>query len=212
MPFEQLALNLTETEAPTLENFDADGNREAVAALAACRAGTGPQFICLWGRAGSGRTHLLRALTPKQSRRVPEFDERIRLYTADNVEAFDAEDMERLFILMNEVRAHPASRLVTSVDRPPLMLAVREDIRSRLAWGLTFEIRPLNAEHAMAEFERRAVMRGIDLSPEVLHWIETTCPRDMKTLMRLLNAADVYSLQRKRRVTIPLMQQLLETL
>ena len=34
----------------------------------------------------------------------------------------------------------------------------------------------------------------------------------MKTLMRLLNAADVYSLQRKRRVTIPLMQQLLETL
>ena len=50
MPFEQLALNLTETEAPTLENFDADGNREAVAALAACRAGTGPQFICLWGR------------------------------------------------------------------------------------------------------------------------------------------------------------------
>ena len=41
MPFEQLALNLTETEAPTLENFDADGNREAVAALAACRAGTG---------------------------------------------------------------------------------------------------------------------------------------------------------------------------
>ena len=46
MPFEQLALNLTETEAPTLENFDADGNREAVAALAACRAGTGPQFIC----------------------------------------------------------------------------------------------------------------------------------------------------------------------
>ena len=68
MPFEQLALNLTETEAPTLENFDADGNREAVAALAACRAGTGPQFICLWGRAGSGRTHLLRALTPVAAR------------------------------------------------------------------------------------------------------------------------------------------------
>ena len=208
MAFEQLALELVEPEAPTLENFVPLGNEEAVSALKKCRAGEGPQFICLWGPPGCGRSHLLRSLTPCQARRVPVFDEGTTLYTADNVEKLDAEDLENLFILMNEVRSHPGTRLVSAVEKPPqLMTDVRPDITSRLSWGLVFEIRRLAAKEALSEFVRRCTARGIELKPEVIHWIETYCPRDMKNLMRLLNAMDAYALQQKRRVTVALLQE-----
>ncbi len=206
--FEQLALPLVEPEAPTLENFVPVGNEEAVSALRKCRAGEGPQFLCLWGPAGSGRSHLLRSLTPCQTRRVPVFDEGTTLYTADNVEKLDAEDLENLFILMNEVRSHPGTRLVSATSRPPQQLTdLRVDVTSRLSWGLVFEIRPLPAKESLKEFIRRCRARGIDLRPEVIHWIETYCPRDMKNLVRLLNAIDAYALQQKRRVTVQLLQE-----
>lgn len=208
MAFEQLALPLVEPEAPTLENFVPVGNEEAVVALKKCRAGEGPQFICLWGPSGSGRSHLLRSLTPCQTRRVPEFDDAVSLYTADNVDKLDAEDWENLFILMNEVRSHPGTRLVTATGKPPQQMTdVRVDVTSRLSWGLVFGIHRLPAKEALAEFVRRCTARGIDLRPEVIHWIETYCPRDMKNLVRLLNAIDTYALQLKRRVTVALLQE-----
>lgn len=208
MAFEQLALPLVEPEAPTLENFVPVGNEEAVSALMKCRAGEGPQFICLWGGEGSGRSHLLRSLTPCQARRVPVFDESTALYTADNADRLDAEDLENLFILMNEVRSHPGTRLVSAASRPPQQLSdVRVDVTSRLSWGLVFEVHRLPARESMAEFIRRCKARGIELKPEVIHWIETYCPRDMKNLVRLLNAIDAYALQQKRRVTVQLLQE-----
>lgn len=70
-----------------------------------------------------------------------------------------------------------------------------------------FEIHRLPAKEALAEFVRRCTARGIDLRPEVIHWIETYCPRDMKNLVRLLNAIDTYALQLKRRVTVALLQE-----
>ncbi len=208
MAFEQLALPLVEPEAPTLENFVPTGNEEVVAALKKCRAGEGPQFICLWGPPGSGRSHLLRALTPCQTRRVPVFDEAVPLYTADNVDKLDEEDLENLFILMNEVRSHPGTHLVSAASKPPQQMTdVRPDVTSRLSWGLVFEMHRLPAKEAICEFVRRCTGRGIDLKPEVIHWIETYCPRDMTNLVRLLNAVDTYALQQKRRVTVALLQQ-----
>lgn len=74
-PTEQLLLNLVEPEAPTLDNFRVGSNAELLAALRDCKKGLGPQFIYIWGPPGSGRSHLLRAITPTQRMRVPEYDE-----------------------------------------------------------------------------------------------------------------------------------------
>ena len=71
-PTQQLALDLIEAEAPTLENFVVGDNAELIESLRRCRAGAGPQFVYIWGPPGSGRTHLLRSLTPSQRWRVPE--------------------------------------------------------------------------------------------------------------------------------------------
>ena len=58
----QLILDLLPESAPTLDNFVAGGNAETVAALTGWLAGAHSETsFCLWGEAGSGRSHLLLA-------------------------------------------------------------------------------------------------------------------------------------------------------
>ena len=209
-PKEQILLDLIEPEAPTLENFVAGDNAELIAALKMCRAGAGPQFIYIWGPEGSGRTHLLRALTPQQRWRVPEFDEFTNLYTVDNVGQLDDEDLDKLFHLMNAVRSHPQTRLVAAGSVPVAQLSIREDICTRLSWGLVYRLRFLPETAARDEFVRRAQARGITISPDQARWVIERCPRDMRALRQFLDTIDRRGLQEKRRVTTALLQSCLQ--
>src|SRR5260364_131549 len=51
------------------------------------------------------------------------------------------------FTRFNEVRAHPRCALVAAGNAPPRALALREDLRSRLGWGLVFQLAPLDDAH-----------------------------------------------------------------
>jgi chromosomal replication initiation ATPase DnaA len=59
----QLALDIAAPAAPSLDNFIAGRNAEAIVALYALANGANTEsFIYLWGASGCGRTHLLRAV------------------------------------------------------------------------------------------------------------------------------------------------------
>lgn len=208
-PRDQLLLDLIEPEAPTLENFVVGENAELLQALRHCRAGMGPQFIYLWGPAGCGKTHLLRALTPLQRWRVPEFDDEVNLYTVDNVNLLDDEDLEKLFFLMNAVRSHPQSRIVVSGSVPVAGLTIREDVTTRLSWGLVYRIAYLPGDLAQAEFLRLAKNRGVEMSAELAKWVIEHCTRDMRGLRHYLDTIDQYTMRTKRRVTLALLQECL---
>lgn len=203
----QLALDLIQPLSPSLDNFVPGRNAEALATLRAVAAGGGPQFVYLWGEKGAGRSHLLRALIGTLPAEVPEFDARQALYVADDVDALDAEGQSRLFILMNEVRAHPAARLVAAGPLPPARLALREDVRTRLAWGLVHQIHPLSDVEKAQALVAHAGSRGIVLGPEVRAWMLAHLPRDMGTLVAVLDAIDAYALARQRPITVPLLRE-----
>lgn len=209
-PREQLLLDLIEPEGPTLDNFVCGQNGEVVAALKNCLAGEGPQFIYLWGPSGCGKTHLLRAMTPCQRWRVPEFDEDVAIYTVDNVQELDAEDLEKLFHLMNAVRSHPDTRIIVSGNVSVAELNIREDITTRLSWGLVYRIRYLPGDLAQAEFDRLAKERGIEMTPDLAQWVVTHLSRDMRDLRRYLDVVDRFAMRNKRRVTLPLLQECLQ--
>lgn len=209
-PTEQLLLNLLEPEAPTLDNFRAGGNAELLSALRECRKRRGPQFIYIWGPSGSGRSHLLRAITPTQRMRVPEFDDHTLFYTVDNVEKLDDEDFERLFFLMNDVRAHPAARIVCAGTIRPAELNIREDVKTRLMWGLTYRLQYLSADEAGVEFLRLARERGIEFDETQRRWIEARCPRDMRGLRKFLDAVDERAVREQRRITTALLDAALK--
>jgi DnaA family protein len=210
----QLTLDLVRPLTPSLDNFVVGRNAEAVAVLRAIAAGRGEPFVYLWGERGSGRTHLLAALAAArpaalaaEDSALPGFEATIRLYLVDDVDARSADEQQRLFVLMNEVRAKPGAVLVTTGGAPPAQLALRDDLRTRLAWGLVYQLHALTDEEKAQALEEHARSRGLALSHDVIAYLLNHMPRDMRTLVAILDALDGYALEAKRAITVPLVRE-----
>ncbi|MGY8525948.1 DnaA regulatory inactivator Hda [Paracidovorax citrulli] len=223
----QLSLELGSPPPSTFENFVVAANREAVQRLrelpqAMLREQAADRLLYLWGETGSGRTHLLHALcdagmqaglqcrylSPHHALADYVFDPACQLYTVDDVELLDEARQIGVFSLINEVRAHGRTAIVSAGAFAPLSMPVREDVRTRLGWGLVYQLAPLSDDDKMAAVLQAARERGLQFSPEITHWLVTRHYRDMPSLMALLDALDTYSLEKKRPVTLPLLRQM----
>lgn len=196
----QLALDISPPAAPDFDNYIAGANAEALARVRSLAAGSLREAIVyLWGEAGSGRTHLLRAA----ARANPA------LVIADDVEALDEAAQQQLFAAINAARDGQAAVLAAG-SRPPAQLALREDLRTRLAWGLVYQIKPLTDAEKALHLRAEAARRGLRLSDEVLWYLLNHLPRDLASLNAVLEALDRYSLATKRPLTLPLVREALE--
>ena len=190
----QLPLEISPPAAPSLDNFVAGANAEALAAVRALAEGKRPEAIVyLWGEPGSGRTHLLRAAT----RANPG------LVAADDVETLDPTAQQALFNAINAARDGQ-----TAVHRGGQRAAGAPDPARgpahRLAWGLVYQLRaPSDADKA-AYLRAEAARRGLRLPEEVLAYLLSHLPRDLASLNAVLDALDRYSLASKRPLTLPL--------
>jgi DnaA family protein len=89
-------------------------------------------------------------------------------------------------------------------------MGLRDDLATRLAWGLVYQLQPLNdAEKALA-LQNHAAERGIRLPTEVVDYCLRYLRRDLSTLMATLDALDEWSLTTKKPVTVPMLRQLLQ--
>ncbi|CAG9178760.1 DnaA regulatory inactivator Hda [Cupriavidus pampae] len=223
----QLSLELGNPPPSTFENFVVASNREPVQRLRELSGAVASEhavdrLIYLWGEVGSGRTHLLHALcdagfhtglncrylSPHHALADFIFDPSCQLYTVDDVELLDEARQIAVFSLYNEVRAHVRTALVVAGGAAPRVMPVREDLRTRLGWGLVYQVASLSDQDKMAALIQAARERGLQLSPEIPHWLVTRHYRDMPSLMALLDALDTYSLERKRAVTLPLLREM----
>jgi DnaA family protein len=132
-----------------------------------------------------------------------------RLVIADDVEALDSEGQQQLFIAINAARDGGAPVLAAGVASPA-GLALREDLRTRLAWGLVYQLRPLSDPDKALHLRSEAARRGLRLSEEVVGYLLTRLPRDLASLNGVLDALDRYSLAAKRPITLPLVREALE--
>lgn len=92
---------------------------------------------------------------------------------------------------------------------PAVDLPVRDDLRTRLGWGLSFALQPLDDASVRDVLSRAAQRRGMALSDEVLAYLLSRHERDLGSLMALLDRLDEYALSEHRLVTIPLLKQML---
>ena len=222
----QLTLDLGTPPPSTFDNFFAGANAELVARLSGLDAAlaAGPladRTFYVWGEPGSGRSHLLHALVhdtppgharylgPQSGLAAFTFDPRVAIYAVDDCDALSGAQQIALFNLFNEVRAHPVCALVATGNAAPIALAVREDLRTRLGWGLVFHLAPLSDEGKAAVLKHAAHERGIALADDVPAYLLTHFRRDMPSLMALLDALDRFSLEQKRAVTLPLLRAML---
>ncbi len=216
----QLLLQLAPPPAPALDNYVPGRNGAALHALRDIARGAGAErFVYLWGEPGSGRTHLLRGLAQAASGCEALYLsgapgarlEDGKVITADDVQDLSAGDQIRLFDLYNRVRA-AGGALVASGDAAPAQLALRADLRSRLAWGLAFQLHPLSDAEKAAALRAHARGRALELPEDVIAYLLKHARRDMASLIGILDALDRYSLEQKRPVTLPLVRDALESM
>ena len=220
----QLALEWASAPAPTLENFIVGDNAEAVSVLRHLGAPGGERFVYLWGGSGCGCTHLLRGVVDAaRARGAPvqfiaagesiaaaEIAEGM-VFVVDDVQQLPPRGQINLFNIFNNLSDSPGV-LLTAGDVVPARLPLRPDLLTRLAAGLVYEVRTLSDEARRSALCDHAAARGFALPPEVLDYLLTRMPRDLRSLRAVVDLLDRRSLEQKRPVTVPLARELLHTL
>ncbi len=219
----QLPLDLVADKPQTLDTFVTGQNAELAHLLRIVGQGRAAplseRFIYVWGEAGAGKTHLLKALATAPNARYLSaagatddsflFDHEITLYLLDDCETLSPECQIAAFNLFNQVRENGAT-LVASGATAPAALQVREDLRTRLGWGLIYQVHGLTDDEKIAALTQAALARGLSVSPGVLPYLITHFQRDMRSLSAMLDALDQYSLETQRPITLPLLRSLLQ--
>lgn len=219
----QLVLAISPGNNPALDTFVAGSNLELLSALRHALAGGSERSIYLWGEEGSGKSHLLQAcvnaaqdagrnalyacgIVPIQSA-----DNVADVVAVDDVESLDNAAQIELFDLYNRLR-DSGGLLLVSGKTSPLHLELRDDLRTRLGWGLVYQVHGLSDEEKAQALRQHAQSRGFSLSPEVTQYLLRHGRRDLPSLMATLDALDEHSLRLHRAPSVPLLKEVMQAM
>jgi DnaA-homolog protein len=215
----QIPLPIGPLPQPSFESFLPGPNGAALAHLSAMALPAAPVY--LWGAAGSGKTHLLQALVRQcqaagqvvgwfeAGRSLPwTMSAEWSAVVVDRCDLLNGAEQHAVFALFVDAASFGV-QVVAAGRLPPVDLPLRDDVRSRLAWGHVFALQTLAETETRAALRREADRRGIFLSDEVMAYLLTRFARDLGHLMHLLDRLDEFALSKARHVTVPLLRQML---
>lgn len=197
----QLLLDIQPPARPSFDNFVAGRNAEALHSLSLALDGNeSTRFVYLWGESGSGKSHLAAACQYNNPNMI----------VVDDVQLLDDAAQIQLFNTYNEIRDSGDNALVVTGNAAPTQMNLRDDLATRLAWGLTYQLHPLSDEEKALALMSHADTRGMRLPTEVISYCLRYLQRDLPTLISTINALDEWSLTTKKPVTVPMLRQLLQ--
>lgn len=230
---QQLSLGVLLNDDATFANFyaaESAANAQVITALKRQLSDDGEPLIFLWGGPGVGISHLLQAAchnAEQQGLAVQYLPlaEMVGFAPDHLLEGMDEFDLvclddlhtvvgqphweQALFNLFNRMRDCGHRLLMGAEQGPHLLPVALADLRSRLNWGLTFQLQPMTDDEKKAALQLRAKVRGLELSDEVGLFILHRAPRDLSELFNVLDRLDSASLAEQRRLTIPFVKQVL---
>jgi DnaA family protein len=225
---QQLPLPVQLRDESTLDNFlPLAGTQALIAALRDQAAGSGEAIIYIYGPTGVGKSHLLQAschLAGAGAIYLPlgELADFGPEDVVQGIEAMDLvclDDMDRvlgradwelaLFNFCNRARQRGCAVLVAGNAAPRALGVDLPDLRSRLAWGIVYQLAQAGDEEKIAILQFRAARRGLALGREVCSYIVSRSARDLEALLALLETLDNASLVEQRALSIPFVKAVL---
>jgi DnaA family protein len=225
----QLPLNIQLRDDSTLASFYPGDNSQVFNAVKEHCQGIGEALLYCWGAKGVGKSHLLQAACHAAAEQnIPAvyipLEESIGfspliLQNLEKIPLICLDDLQRvcgnstweeaLFHLFNRVRAKQG-RLIIASEVSPIQIPIQlPDLKSRLAWGVTYQLHQLDDEQKLQALILRASYRGLELNKTVGQFLLSRCPRNMSELFQTLEILDRASLAEQRRLTVPFVKQIL---
>jgi DnaA family protein len=224
----QLPLGIRLNDEATFANFlVSSGNRQLFDVLTSTSPSV--QLIYLWGAGGSGRSHLLQALChryaesgasalylPLLSRhdfapQILEHSHALSVICVDDLDAVATDSVwqEAMFHCFNEAAESNVLFVVTASRAPRNLDLSLADLRSRMQKGLIFQLQAADDGFKKQILQHRANLRGISLSDQVCDYILQRADRSLAGLIAVLERLDSESFQRQRRLTVPLVKDVM---
>ena len=209
---QQLLLDIRPAAVPDLDQFVVGHNHELIEQLQAMLEDRAAErMVYLWGDPDCGKTYLLQAWAQACRLRGWSVDKSAQsdaqVMAIDHADEWDEAQQLAVFARYNRVRN--AGGLWLAAGRlPPANLPLIPELRTRLGWGLVFQVHALNDAEKHAALAQHARSLGFYLEPQVADYLLNHYPRDLGSLLRVLDALDRLSLETKRPITLPLLRQL----
>lgn len=227
----QLTLPLSGDDKKSFDNFLIGGNTELVAALQDSPAVEEHRVVYFYGAVGSGKTHLCFATTREaqtlgrpthflnlnDSHIVPELlgvIDASGFVCIDDVDAWagDSQKERALFTLFEQVKHANGTLLIAAKQAPDACNFSLPDLVSRLGSSLIYPVEQLNDLQRLDALKMRAKHRGLSVSDDALKFLVNRLSRDSHELFEFLDRMDKASLIEKRKITIPFLQTLLQSI
>lgn len=228
----QLSLQFEFQTNLTFASFFPGDNVEIVNQLLGMAANGSEQQIYVWGEGGSGKSHLLQACCQQAKlegldpfflaferdalppTKILEGLEHVELVCFDDLQNIAGhEDWERALFAFYNAHRQNNHKLLLAADCPPKYLPFElPDLKTRMAWGLTLKIRPLQDEQVIEALTFKARYLGFDIPPKVGRFLLSHYVQDLPSLWQLLEKIDKATLSAQRKLTIPFLKQILAEL
>lgn len=226
----QLPLQFEFRANQTFNDFFAGSNLEIITHLQNSIKGKGEQQIFLWGDKGLGKSHLLQAACHQaQSIKRSSFYldltnptlanssilkglDTLDIVCLDNIDciAGNNEWEVAVFNFFNRHRDSERTLIISASCLPNELVIQLPDLKTRLNWGLTLKLQPLDNHDRITALIFKANQMGFEISPQVGLFLLTHYDRDLSALWRLLAQLDQASLAAKRKLTIPFLKTILD--
>lgn len=226
----QLPLAFSRLDIYDFASYLPGANGDAVERLLNTALGRGAKNIYLWGKQGAGKSHLLQAacklaaadqrpcayvplalLGDARPEILASLDE-LSLVCMDDLDAVAGKDEWEvaMFNLFNRLKDADIPLVMSARNSPSGIPICLPDLKSRLAWDLSFRLRPMDESLKMIALKRRAEARGFALSDSVMEYLIRRVNRDTHNLFRWLDRLEVHSLVAQKKLTVPFVKRILE--
>jgi len=225
----QIPLQLMPRRDSRFENYIGGPNSAVVEALKHVPDEPG-SLVFLFGAKGSGKTHLLNALChetrERQGRafylalkRLPQDAvaslqglEELDLVCVDDLDVIAGNDVweEALFHCFNRIRENNGRLLISSQKRLSALGLGLADLASRLAWGVSLQLLPLQEHDKLAVINLHSNTLGFDLPEDVQQYLLKRQNRSLAALIETVENLHQAALTHKRRITVPLAREVLK--
>ncbi len=171
--------------------------------------------IYLWGPRGCGKSLMLTALAASLpgaslvNGSTSSWPIQTGALLVDDVDHLDGNDQIEAFKRYNRNKSAALVWVASGSQAPAGLANLREDLRTRLGWGLIYHLHPLNDAEKRQALVKRADQLGFELEGSIADYLLTRYSRDLRQLLAVVDALDLFSLEQHRRVTLPLLKSLL---